>query len=269
MKTMKMKSPAPYPELRGIAANIRYPAFIEPKRDGEYNMAFSNKEKTILVNKHGTGREDCPITYALSQLMREFVVLGELCYSEGLNGDLYSLLSNKKNGDVLTYFIFDIAELDGKSVMNQPLIDRKELLIEVFRNFRSAYVKLNPVYVCESKEQMEDRHKLIVEAGFEGSVIKNMDAALLYGPCGWAKVKTTDVNSFPVITIDPAAERIEVLVTSTLCDGRKIQKPCGVKASSAQKKDLLLGVMVDIKHYGILSGGGLRHPVLMGKTKGG
>ncbi len=122
MKT-KRAQPAPYPELRGSLSTIRYPAFIEPKRDGEFNLAISDGSKVSLVNKGGLERTDGYITNILFSLGKSFTLLGELCYHEGLNGDLYRLLANKKTDSAIVYHVFDIADLDGKDVKNKQLIE--------------------------------------------------------------------------------------------------------------------------------------------------
>ncbi len=115
MKIRKTNNPALFPELRGVTTGIRYPAFVEPKRDGEYCVACVKPDTaaTFLINKYGTQRYDCQLTYqlatyALQNNIANAILLGELCYMEGHKGDLYKLLSNKTNDQFLKYHIFDI-----------------------------------------------------------------------------------------------------------------------------------------------------------------
>ncbi|MDD5496765.1 MAG: hypothetical protein PHP46_06705, partial [Candidatus Omnitrophica bacterium] len=56
----------------------------------------------------------------------------------------------------------------------------------------------------------------------------------------------------------PAQERIEVLVHNGANS-----KPVGVKVMNKVKATLKVGDIVEIEHQGILSQGGLRHPVFV------
>jgi ATP-dependent DNA ligase len=241
---------------------------LEPKRDGEYNMLYKNAKSSFFTNKYGTQRWESQLSYQIETYFKDiqFTLLGEICFMEGKNGDLYNLLSNKTNDQMLRFYIFDIASLSGVDLCSRPILERKEILLDLFQGFNSTSVLINPCRVVSDKEQLLDQHQEYVRVhGMEGSVVKNLDSTLLFGPCSWVKIKNKDQNVYPVISIDPVKERIEVIVTYCLPDGRACNRNVGVKASHNQKAQLKIGDGVIVEHQGILSAGGLRHPVYIGK----
>ena len=72
-------------------------------------------------------------------------------------------------------------------------------------------------------------------------------------------MKKKDENGYHIVVIDPTRERIEVRVNSAI-HSRNV----GVKVPNDVKKTLMIGQIARIEHQGILSGGGLRHPVFKG-----
>ena len=244
------------PECRGSLDTMRYPAFVDVKYDGEFTVYVKKVGHSgKLLNKHGAVREGL-ITAQLDSMVPadlDINIIGELTYLEGLKGDLYSLLTNKVNDDVLRFCAFDIQNDDA-------LIDRKELLSTMLRPTET--IRIGKSWVANSPDEVKyffDSAKLL---GYEGVVAKAFDTPYIVGPCSWVKIKDKDTNNYPIVMIDPVKERIEVLVQ--LPDKKR---NCGVKASNKIKPYLRVGDLVTIEHQGILEQGGLRHPVLVGRAK--
>ena len=249
-----------FPELRGSLAAVRYPAFVEPKYDGELNL-WSSK---YLVNKYGTVRKDTKLG-----LPPNMSLLGELFYGEGKSGALYELLKHKKD-DSLSFIAFDMLWLDGYGdIRNMPLVDRRELM------FLKGVPFIIAAKVANSETEVMEIYQRYLDQGMEGVVVKSLDSPFIEGPCSWVKLKHRDRNNLLVNKIDPTKERIEVL--SPVPNGSNPNAifndglggwfvPVGLKVSNKDKANLKEMDTVTVEHQGRLPSGSLRHPVYV---KGG
>lgn len=266
-----------FPELRGSLDGMVYPAFVEPKIDGEFNVLFWDEiaNEAWLCNKYGRIRKDLPFILDFAGVMRGRKVksatfLGELYTGTGCNGQLYHLLKNKNNFNELKYKLFDFGHITfkdrgfegGKTL----LIERKEIILEMLMN--SATIGL-PIMskMVNDKTEVFDEFTSWTDKGYEGIVVKPSLSYLQYGPCSWVKIKDKDRNDYEVVLIDPVKERIEI--KAPVCD--PLGKPLayinvGVKCSNKDKQNLAVGDFVTIEHQGVLLSGSLRHPVFIRKT---
>src|SRR5690606_30589539 len=91
---------------------------------------------------------------------------------------------NNKNYP-LVYYVFDLLELKGKSLIDEPLIERKKMLKKI--------IKKSPVirYCDHVEENGKDFFKVITSDDLEGMMAKKMDS--LYKPGyrtrEWLKIK--------------------------------------------------------------------------------
>lgn len=210
------------------------------------------------MNKNGLKRQ-LPGPGNIDGVKKSLISIGELTHGTGLFGDLYKLLSNKdgKKGN-LRFHTFDIIEHDGKDFRDVPLIDRLKH-IDKMPIFRTVYSIVN------DEEGVNEEFKKFHESGFEGIVVKNMHERLIMGPNSWVKIKYKDQSDYFVSKIDPILERIEV-ATIFVDKEVAIKKQCGVKVINKIKRTLKIGDLVTIEHQGVLSDGGLRHPVFIKKV---
>jgi len=230
------------------------PAFADIKYDGEYCMADTTQD--VLINSYGKARTDCPI---LRELPKDSVFYGELVWDNGWNGALYNLLSHKLD-DSLSLFVFDVKVLRGIPVHDLPLIERRNLLLQnipplnLSGNYRTNHIFTVQSYYCEDLADVDNAFNDAVSHGYEGIVVKQANQTLKFGAsCTWVKLKYTLTADLKVIYIDPSKERIECELIG--------HKPLGVKVMNKVKAKLQVGDIVEIEHYGVLSAGGLRHPV--------
>jgi hypothetical protein len=234
---------------------IRYPAFADIKHDGEYCVADTRVGGGVLINSYGKARTDCPI---LKQLPEDSVFYGELTWNGGFNGDLYSLLSHKMD-DEMRMFVFDASILHGKDITAYPFIDRREMLLNAIPKTLGYVYVVSSTY-CENESDAQQAFDVAVSQGYEGVVLKQANQRLLFGAsCTWVKLKYTTTADLKIVSIDPNKERIECELPN--------RRPLGVKVMNKVKATLSVGDMVEIQHYGVLSGGGLRHPVYIRKRE--
>jgi len=256
-----------FPQLRGSLAGIRFPAFAENKIDGELTYILFNGTYSYTINKYGNTRRDFPvlndITIELKKHCKKAVMICELYWGEGKAGALYELLSHKKDDHVMLG-IFDVLEIDGHSLKNEPLIDRREKMLSMGVGLWTV-----PCQVVTTKQGAEEVFALKTGQGWEGVVIKDLHSKYVNGPCSWVKMKHKDQSNYKVISIDPVKERIGIGAPAPGLHVQPHYIEVGVKAPNRYKKHIKIGDMITVEHQGILESGSLRHPVLIIDKKKG
>jgi len=92
----------------------------------------------------------------------------------------------------LRFFVFDILEKDGESLIDKPYFERRKILSEV--------IKTNKVVVPDGYERADDSgevekmHEQYLKEGYEGAVIKKWDGTYLPGRQGWNWVKIKEAE---------------------------------------------------------------------------
>ncbi|MDD5428765.1 MAG: hypothetical protein PHI58_06005 [Candidatus Omnitrophica bacterium] len=236
-----------FPELRGDLRAIRYPAYVEPKIDGELNWFIPGTQFPYLINKSGKIRYSFPITKELSHINKR--LLGELHWQDGKAKALYDFLEHQTDNE-LNFAVFDVD-------LPLPYLDRHKWLIENISTTKHVNVVL-AIMALNKDQAIELYNKYVDEMGYEGAVIKSIDSRFIMGVSPWVKLKNKETLDLKIVSIDPTQERIEVLVHNGASS-----KPVGVKVMNKIKATLKVGDIVEIEHQGILSKGGLRHPVFI------
>lgn len=253
MIVTKTTNKIPELNIRNSIYNIKFPAFADIKYDGELNHVVLTELDSFCINKYGKQRKSFPSLQIISdelrkQGIRECIMVTELIYGKGLLGNLYDFLSNKTS-DSLNLRVFDILFINEERLGIRPLLDRKEIMHDIFRNITQF---LAGTCFIENSRELETFYKETIHAGYEGLVVKNADGSFLKQ--AWAKAKFTDTNVYKVTYIDLVKERIEII---------RGTKPIGVKAANKYKKHIKVGDLVTVRHYGVLKSGSLRNPVLI------
>ena len=196
----------PLPELVPMLATLEREAFtddgwlFEPKWDGVRALATCIDE-TLLVSRT---RRNITATYPeLGRLHDHLVALeavvdGEIVAITGGRPSferLQSRMNVQNPRDVarlsksipVTYMVFDLLYLDGKSLLNEPVEKRKELLQEIV--VPADFVQVSSYIVGEGEALFE----AACEQNLEGIVGKKMGSHYRPGRRSrdWLKVKTT------------------------------------------------------------------------------
>jgi len=249
------------PDMIGTKISIQYPAVAEIKIDGEFNLLFVNKERegevhTFLVNKGGKIRTECGITAEAKTLPTSMVLVGELYYEDGKQGALYKLLSHQEDNG-LKFMVHDIIEYEDAIMNTESLLDRKELLLTIFKD-SSPHIAVSKINMVESSEELDEFYDTVIKEGYEGIVVKGIDSRYIGRRCNWVKIKAKDIGEYKITAIDPTEEKIIIQA------GIKV----GVKCINSVKCQLKVGDKVLIESLGSLESGSLRNPVLKGKITG-
>ena len=87
----------------------------------------------------------------------------------------------------MRFFIFDILFLNGKSLIDLPLIERKKFLKESFSDSLSAVQA--PYLITNKVDELHEYHQKALNEGLEGVVVKQIDSIYQSGRKGWSWVK--------------------------------------------------------------------------------
>lgn len=101
-------------------------------------------------------------------------------------------IENQASEVPIKFFIFDILEKDGQSLIDLPLEKRKEILAEVI----SKNETYSSVEFIESADADEIRqyHQAQLDVGLEGAIFKKHDSVYRGGRKGWRWVKMKEVE---------------------------------------------------------------------------
>lgn len=87
----------------------------------------------------------------------------------------------------LQFQVFDILFIDGKSLMNEEYIKRRERLLKVVKNGNLLRVDENTI--TKSPEVIRELHEKYLKMGLEGIVAKRANGKYVSGRTGWNWVK--------------------------------------------------------------------------------
>lgn len=183
----------PETKYRGKVENIRYPALASLKLDGEMAYLIVRVGRAIVVNKpkYGRIRKDCPITEAASRLP-EGIYLGELFWNEGRTvQDFYGLLAHKAD-DRLKVALWGVLEYGQERAIST---ERTVEILEEIRPLLAAGgpISIIPYWWVHSPEELRDLAQRILSEGWEGLVVRNLQAVYTGGISSqWIKVKKWD-----------------------------------------------------------------------------
>ncbi|HMK53742.1 MAG TPA: ATP-dependent DNA ligase [Methanobacteriaceae archaeon] len=177
----------------------------EPKYDGERLIAESINGKIALwTRRHVQVSKKFPeIVDALKKIKRnDWILDGELTAPGGFRRLLKRNVVDQVKIKILsqkiptTYHVFDILRLEGEDLTPKPLAERKKILINILTP--GNHLDIIPFQV-ETNETMKNHFQEYVEAGFEGTVLKNINSPYQPGKRTgqWIKIKreeTVDVN---------------------------------------------------------------------------
>ena len=180
---------------------------VERKYDGERIIAQWNKRRVDLWTRRGldVARKFPEVVEALNDLHRtdHTVLDGELVVGKDLEDLALRQTEEKLAIKVLSkkmparYIVFDALIVDGESVMNRTLGDRKSLLGEILGPVSRTLV-LCQNYPPDDAPQL---YKSFIKEGNEGLVAKRLSSKYLPGKrsSDWLKFKRTETMDVEVI----------------------------------------------------------------------
>lgn len=131
-----------------------------------------------------------PLIQELKQIKDDIVMDGEIVI-ENKNGiSDFQWLQNYPHTQqgILKYYVFDLLFLNGHSVIDLPLIYRKELLTAFFRNYHFKNI-IETTFIAEKGKELFEK---LTASGYEGILAKDGQSKYFPGKCtsSWLKVKS-------------------------------------------------------------------------------
>lgn len=111
----------------------------------------------------------------------------------------------------LTYVVFDLLALDGNDIRALPLRTRREALNTIFAHIPMVSAR---VTLIDQYEATDETHEMFVAEGWEGSIVKRLDAPYASGKRGkgWYKLKANDEMDVVIMGFKPGENSFTGLV---------------------------------------------------------
>ncbi|KKQ34029.1 MAG: putative DNA ligase [Candidatus Collierbacteria bacterium GW2011_GWC2_44_18] len=181
---------------------------VERKYDGTRVQIHFNKNKNEIRTYTRNLEESSPMFPEL-QSMKEWIKADEVildCEAVGYERATNKVLpfqitiTRKRKHDVaetakaipLRFFVFDILNLDGKSLIDKPYFERRKVLVEVIKGNETLVT--DELYKTDDPVEVQKMHDKFLKEGFEGAVIKMWNGEYLPGRQGWNWVKIKEAE---------------------------------------------------------------------------
>ncbi|WP_232538884.1 DNA ligase D [Chitinophaga tropicalis] len=162
----------------------------EVKWDGYRAIALSNKGHVELISRNNKSFNEkyYPVHQAIEEWGINAVTDGEICVLKENGVAHFGSLQNwrsEADGD-LVYYVFDLLWLNGRNLMDVPLIERRELLKSIMP--KSDIIRYSEAFDTSATEFLAAAAQL----GMEGIIAKQADSVYVPGnrTRSWLKIKT-------------------------------------------------------------------------------
>lgn len=172
---------------------------FEIKWDGYRAIAEINHGENRLYSRNGNTFDKAypKVFTALSSIKHRAIIDGEIIVLDDSGKPSFQRLQNYSARDkhVIQYYVFDIIELDGKTIVDLPLLERKKMLKEMLP-------ESNVIRYCD---HVEDEGKMLFremqKMGLEGMIAKRKKSKYLIGKrtTDWLKIKNVQSQEAIII----------------------------------------------------------------------
>ncbi|HYF30350.1 MAG TPA: DNA ligase D [Chitinophagaceae bacterium] len=194
----RLKGRSPFPkDIQPMLATLVDKPLDEPgwlyelKWDGYRALSYINNGKIDIRSRNNKSFNETyyPVYNALKQWDVKAVVDGEIAVvDENGFSDFADLQAWRSEADgQLMYYVFDLLWLDGVDLMQQPLIERRNLLRSIMPP-DDGIIRLSENFDASGAELFAATHKI----GLEGIIAKKSDSKYVPGTRSkeWLKIKT-------------------------------------------------------------------------------
>jgi bifunctional non-homologous end joining protein LigD len=167
---------------------------FEVKWDGYRVLSYIRGGEPKLVSRRGIDMTErfAPVARALVEATRspDCVLDGEVCALDEDGRTSFSAMQTG-TGAGLVLYLFDVVEVEGRSLVDLPLLERREELERLIQPNR--HVQVSPAF--DDGEALLEAAK---ERGLEGIIAKRADSRYVPGrrTRDWLKIKTRDRQEF-------------------------------------------------------------------------
>jgi bifunctional non-homologous end joining protein LigD len=182
------------PMLAKIAGSIKNdPEWLyEPKYDGYRAITRIHKGEVEMLSRNGNSfsKRYSTLVKELENITDEVILDGEVVIEDKEGVSNFQLLQNyiTTHEGTLKYYVFDILFLNGHSLTELPLSQRKELLDSFFEGYGFTNIIKSDAVIGKGEQLL----KKLTSKGYEGIIAK--DQSGLYYPGkraeSWLKIKS-------------------------------------------------------------------------------
>jgi bifunctional non-homologous end joining protein LigD len=171
----------------------------EVKLDGYRCLAGRDSTGATLWSRRGNlfTKQFPQIAQACERLPPNTLVDGEIVALDANGRISFNLLQHHRSkAQALLFYVFDVLVYSGRSLMQEPLERRREILSEVFKDAKAA-----PIALSESLDANADELvRVAKEFGFEGIIAKRKDSVYESGnrTGAWVKCRVNRGQEFVI-----------------------------------------------------------------------
>lgn len=170
--------------------------------------------------------------------------------------------------DAITFMAFDLIAYDDIDIRSLPFSTRRAALERIFNGEATERVQLNA-----QVEPTDNNHEAFIAQGFEGSMLKNLNAPYASGKrgAGWFKLKATTTIDTVIMGYKEGKDGFAGMIGAIIF-GQHDKNGTLVERGSCSGMDMRtrkliskdttkhLGRVIEVAHMGEMPSGGLRHP---------
>lgn len=261
-----------------------HPSVLEPKLDGWRLLAHVREDGVRLYTRTGNDKT-AHLPHICEELAREFpvgtwvdgeavaIAINDDGMIEAKWGSVQSVLGGNPKPEVvaeaISFCVFDLLAFDGNDIRPLPFKVRRDALEKIF-----AGSTFDAVTLVAQADATEENHEAHLAAGFEGSMVKWLDAPYRSGVRGMGQGKLKGQASCEVIVMGgkPGKGQFDGMVGAVIFgqykDGKLVErgKTSGMDYATRQLITHALPLLVqkqtvfEITHNGAMPSGALRHP---------
>jgi bifunctional non-homologous end joining protein LigD len=169
---------------------------FEVKWDGYRALAYVRGGEVKLVSRNGNDltQRFSAVARAIAQAVKtpDCVLDGEICALDEQGRSSFSAMQQAAPGTPLVYYVFDVLEIDGETLVDQPLIERRKRLEKLLDRRNKTVV------ISEAFDDGEALLEAAREQHLEGVIAKRRDSRYAVGrrTRDWLKIKTHGRQEF-------------------------------------------------------------------------
>jgi DNA ligase-1 len=169
---------APNDKWPDTKKHIKYPAYLQPKLDGNRSVGRVDGEDVLLTSREGKPQDFLPhINEELKEIgfPDDVIIDGELyCHGQTLQTINSWIKKHRPESMQIKYHVYDMPMVAGDSSLS--LKDRIEALNIAFAKFGSEvkFLELVPTEIVNNEEEVMTWFKHYRDLGYEGVMVKNM-----------------------------------------------------------------------------------------------
>jgi DNA ligase D-like protein (predicted ligase) len=185
---------------------------VELKLDGYRALAIKSAGKVELRSRNDNdfnGRYP-GIVKALATMPDETVIDGEVVALDTEGRPSFNTLQNYSAGAPLHFFIFDVLILQGKDVMGEQLVKRRELVEKHILPTLADPIRYSPIL----EASLPDLIRSVKAQGLEGLVAKRRGSRYEPGlrSGAWQKMRVNQGQEFVIAGYTPSIKNFDALV---------------------------------------------------------